>query len=197
MAVAPVLLGCVMAAVAGCGSIGSAALASLRPGVPHCSAAESAAARLQQSGQQNPAVSQPSHSESAVPPPMPTTGSPPLTPTPLPTAVPIVVPAATLTLEPGELSRDPSAQYVIRVGTVIDVELPDEAAPFCWSIPASSAASVLQVVVQSDDVGGGAHARFRAIAPGVATIGTTNACYTFPPCEAAVATTEAVVTVRT
>ena len=56
---------------------------------------------------------------------------------------------------------------------------------------------MLQVVVQSDDVGGGAHARFRAIAPGVATIGTTNACYTFPPCEAAVATTEAVVTVRT
>ena len=221
VAVGPVLLGCVMAtgagcgsnvsaalasrqpgaphcsaAVAGCGSNGSGALASLQPGVPHCSAAETAAARLKQSEQQNPAVSAPSPSGTANPPPVPTTGSPPPTSTPMPTAIPTVVAAATLKLEPAELSRDPSAQYVIRVGTVIDVELPDVTAPFCWSIPTSSAASVLEVAVQGDDLGGGAHARFRAIAPGVATIATTNACYTFPPCGAPVALTEAVVTVR-
>jgi hypothetical protein len=127
---------------------------------------------------------------------MPTTGAPPPTPTPMPTAIPTVVTAATLKLEPAELSRNPSAQYVIRVGTVVDVELPDEQAPFCWSIPTSSAASVLKLLVQGDDLQGGAHARFRAIAPGVVTVATTNACYTFPPCEAAVPLTEAVVTVR-
>ncbi|HUZ70448.1 MAG TPA: hypothetical protein VMU65_12140, partial [Candidatus Saccharimonadales bacterium] len=88
--------------------------------------------------------------------------------------------ATTLRLGPAELSRYPSAQYVVRVGTVVDVELPDEPAPFCWSIPTSSAASVLEVVVQSDDLGGGAHVRFLAIAPGVVTVATTNACYTFP-----------------
>jgi hypothetical protein len=114
----------------------------------------------------------------------------------MPTAIPIVVTAATLKLEPAELSRYPSSQYVIRVGTVVDVELPDESAPFCWSIPTSSAAAVLEVVDQGDDLGGGAHARFRAIAPGVVTIATTDACYTFPPCEAGVALTQSVVTVR-
>ena len=195
VAVGPVLLGCVMATAAGCGSNGSGALVT-PAGTPHCSAAETAAARLQQSEQQNPAVSQPPPSGSALPPPVPTTGSPPPTPTPMPTAIPTVVTAATLKLEPAELSRYPSAQYVIRVGTVVDVELPDESAPFCWSIPASSAATVLEVVDQGDDLGGGAHARFRAIAPGVVTIATTNACYTFPPCGAPISLTEAVVTVR-
>lgn len=197
VAVGPVLLGCVIATTAGCGSNASGAIASLQPGVPHCSAAETAAALLQQSAQQNPAVSQTPPSGSALPPPMPTTGSPPPTPTPMPTAMPTVVTAATLKLEPAELSRYPPAQYVIGVGTVVDVELPDEKAPFCWSIPTSSAASVLEVVVQGGDLGGGAHARFRAIAPGVVTVATTSACYTFPPCEAAVPLTEAVVTVRT
>ena len=221
VAVRPTLLGCVMATVAGCGSNGSGALASLQPGtphcsasvascgsngpgalaslqpgVPHCSAAETAAARLQQYEQQNPAVSQPPPSGSALPSPAPTTGSPPPTPTPMPTAIPTVVTAETLKLDPAELSRYPSAQYVIRVGTGVDVELPDESAPFCWSIPTLSTASVLQVVDQGDDLGGGSHARFRAIAPGVVTIATTNACYTFPPCGAPVALTEAVVTVR-
>lgn len=196
VAVAPVLVGFVMATSAGCGSNASGAIASLQPGVPHCSAAETAAALLQQSGQQHPAVSQPPSSQSAFPPPMPTTGSPPPTPTPMPTAIPTVVTAATLKLDPAELSRYPSAQYVIGVGTVVDVDLPDEKAPFCWSIPTSSAASVLKPLVQGDDLQGGAHARFRAIAPGVVTIATTNACYTFPPCEAAVPLTEAVVTVR-
>ena len=197
VAVAPVLLGCVMATSAGCGSKASGALASLQPGVPLCSAAETAAALLQQSGQQNPAVTQPPSSQSALPSPMPTTGSPPPTPTPMPTAMPTVVAAATLTLDPAELSEFPSPQYVIGVGTAVDVELPDEQAPFCWSIPTSSAASVLKLLVQGDDPQGGAYARFRAIAPGVATVATTNACYTFPPCEAAVPLTEAVVTVRT
>jgi len=114
----------------------------------------------------------------------------------MPTAIPTVVTATVLKLGPAELSRYPSAQYVIRVGTVVDVQLPDESAPFCWSIPTSSAASVLEVVDQGDDLFGGAHARFRAIAPGVVTIATTSACYTFPPCGAPVALTEAVVTVR-
>lgn len=196
VATGPVLFGCVMATVASCGSNGSGALASLQPGVPHCSAAETAAARLQQSEQQNPVVSQPPPSGSALPPPMPTTGSPPPTPTPMPTAIPTVVVAATLKLGAEELSRYPSAQYVIRVGTVVDVELPDEPAPFCWAVPTSSVSSVLKVVVQGDGLGGGAHARFRAIAPGVVTIATTNACYTFPACGAGVALTEAVVTVR-
>jgi hypothetical protein len=106
------------------------------------------------------------------------------------------VSAATLKLEPAELSRYPSAQYVIHVGTVVDVELPDEATPFCWSIPTSSGASVLKVLVQGNDLQGGAHARFRAIASGVVTISTSNACYTFPACEAPIAMTQAVVTVR-
>lgn len=196
VAMAPMLLGCVMATTAGCGSNALGATASLQPGVPHCSAAETAAALLQQSAQQNPAVSQPPPTGSVLPPPTPTTGSPPPTPTPMPTAIPTVVTAATLKLDPAELSRYPPAQYLIGVGTVVDVELPDEKAPFCWSIPTSSAASVLKLLVQGDDPQGGAHAHFRAIAPGVVTVATTNACYTFPPCEAAVALTEAVVTVR-
>ena len=195
--VASVLLGCVMAISAGCGSNGSSAIASLQPGVPHCSAAETADARLQQYEQQHPGVSEPPSSQSAARhPPMPTTGSPPPTPTPMATAIPTIVTAATLKLGPAELSTSPSAQYVIGVGTVVDIELPDEQAPFCWSIPTSSAASVLKPLVQGDDLQGGAHARFRAIAPGVVTIATSNACYTFPPCEAAVPLTEAVVTVR-
>jgi len=197
VAAGPALLGYVMATVAGCGSNGSGAPALRQLGVPHCLAAETAAAGLQQSEQQNPTVSWLPPSGSSLPSPAPTTGSPPPTPTPIPTALPTVVTATTLRLGPAELSRYPSAQYVVRVGTVVDVELPDEPAPFCWSIPTSSAASVLEVVVQSDDLGGGAHVRFLAIAPGVVTVATTNACYTFPVCEAPVAIARAVVTVRT
>ena len=55
---------------------------------------------------------------------------------------------------------------------------------------------MLEVVDQGDDLRGGAHARFRAIASGVVTIATTNACYTFPSCGAPIALTEAVVTVQ-
>jgi hypothetical protein len=191
----PALLGCAIA-VAGCHSNGSGALVSLQPGVPHCSAAETAAAREQKSLQQHPAESQPVPGGTAFASPLPTTGSPPPAPTPMPTAIPTVVTATLLKLAPAELSRYPSAQYVIRIGTVVDVHLPDETPPFCWSIPASSLPSALRVVNQGDDVGGGAHARFRAIAAGVAMIATTNACYTFPPCGAPVALTQAVMTVR-
>src|SRR5450631_2807012 len=181
-----------MAAASGCGSSGSRASVSLQAGVPHCAAAESAAAR-EQSG---PAPSDPTGSGSPGPWPMPTSGSPPPTPTPMPTAIPTVVTAATLQLGPAELSRYPLAQYVIRVGTVVDMELPSETAPFCWSIPTSTAPTVLEVMSQGDALNGGAHARFRAVAPGVATVATTNACYTFPSCGASEALTEAVVTVR-
>lgn len=85
---------------------------------------------------------------------------------------------------------------MVRVGTVIDVELPDESAPFCWSAPTSSDPSVLAVMSAGGDLGGGSHAQFRALAVGVATVATTNGCYTYPPCGAPMAITEAVVSVR-
>lgn len=187
-----ILLVGVMAAASGCGSSGSRASVSLQAGVPHCAAAESAAAREPP----GPAPSDPTGSGSPGPSPMPTSGSRPPTPTPMATAIPTIVTAATLQLGPAELSTYPSAQYVVGIGTVVNVELPGETVPFCWSIPASTAPTVLAVMSQEDALNGGAHARFRAVAPGVATVVTTNACYTFPSCEAAEALTEAVVTVR-
>jgi hypothetical protein len=127
---------------------------------------------------------------------MPSVGSPPPAPTPTPTALPIVVTAPTLRLGPIELSRSPSAQYVIPVGTMVVVTLPDELAPFCWSTPTSTAPTVLEPMTHGDELGGGAQATFRAVAPGEATVETTNACYTFPSCGAASELTEAIVTVR-
>jgi hypothetical protein len=189
------MVGFVVGAATGCGSNRPAAVVPSLVG-PHCAANEAAAAHEQESQQQNPPPSQPPASASAFPAPAPTTGSPPPLPTPMPTAVPVYVAAATLHLGEAELSRYPSSQYVVRVGTVVDVELPDESAPFCWSAPTSSEPSVLAVVSAVDQFGGGAHAQFRALAAGVATVGTTNACYTFPPCGAPIAITEAVVTVR-
>ena len=194
--VGPVLVTFVLAMATGCGSNPSSSTVSLEPGTPRCSAAETAAAREQQSEQQNPPASQAPASVGAIPTPEPTTGSPPPLPTPLPTAVPIVVPGASLNLGPSELAQYPSPQYVVHVGTVVTVVLPDEASPFCWTIPTTSAPSVLKIVDAGDDLGGGAHARLRAVAAGVATVATTSDCYTFPPCEAPSAITEAVVTVR-
>jgi hypothetical protein len=200
----PMLLAFVLAAATSCGayapgaavSLQPGAAVSLQPGTPHCSAAETAAAREQQAQPQNPTASQASASVGAQPTAEPTTGSPPPAPTPLPTAVPIVVTAATLNLGPNELSQYPSPQYVVHVGAVVNVVLPDEASPFCWSIPTTTAPSVLAVVDAGDSLGGGAHARLRASAPGVATVTTTSACYTFPPCGAPIAITQAVITVR-
>jgi hypothetical protein len=192
----PVLAALALAVATSCASDPSGAAVSLEPGTPHCSAAETAAAREQQAQQQNPPASQAPASVSALLTPEPTTGSPPPTPTSLPSAVPIVVAGATLNLGPGELSEYPSAQYVVRVGTVVNVLLPDEAPPFCWSVPTTSTPSVLKVVDAGDDAAGGAHARLRAVAAGVATVASTSACYTFPPCEAPSAVSEAIVTVR-
>ncbi|MDQ6846401.1 MAG: hypothetical protein M3019_02275 [Candidatus Dormibacteraeota bacterium] len=108
----------------------------------------------------------------------------------------MVVTGDTLKLGPAELSSVPPAQYQITVGTRVDVELPDEQAPFCWSIPTLSVPSVLTVEEEGDDPGGGAHARFRAVTPGTVTVRTTSECYTYPPCGAAFALTEAVLIVR-
>lgn len=192
----PVLVAFVLATAASCGSDAPGAAVSLQPGTPHCSASETAAAREQQAQPQNPTASQAPASVSALPTPEPTTGSPPPTPPSLPRAVPIVVTAATLNLGPNELSQYPSPQYVVHVRTVVNVVLPDEESPFCWSIPTTTAPSVLAVVDAGESLGGGAHARLRAIAPGVATVETTSACYTFPSCGASIAITEAVITVR-
>lgn len=189
------MVGFVVSAATGCSSNRLAAAAPSLAG-PHCAANEAATARERKSQQQHPPIPQPTTSASAFAPPSPTTGSPPPTPTPLPTAIPVNVAGGTLTLGAAELSRYPSSQYVVRVGTVIDVELPDESAPFCWSAPTSSNPSVLAAMSAVDDLGGGAHAHFRALAVGVATVATTNGCYTFPSCGASVAITEAVVTVR-
>ena len=200
----PMLLAFVLAVATSCGanapggavSSQPGAAIALQPGTPHCSAAETAAAREQQAQPQNPTTEPTAPSAGGPATPEPTTGSPPPAPTPLPTAIPIVVTAATLNLGPNELSQYPSPQYVVRVGAVVNIVLPDEAPPFCWSIPTTTAASVLAVVDAGDSLGGGAHARLRARSPGVATVSTTSACYTFPPCEAAIAITEAVITVR-
>jgi hypothetical protein len=187
---------CLLVTAASCGPIRSASQPSLPPGVPHCAAAESAAAHAQQYEQSTATESQPPVSVIAAPPPSPTTGTLPPTPSPMPTAVPIIVTAALLDLGPEQLSSFPPGQYVVRVGTLVNVRLPDESPPFCWSVPTLSTASVLSVLEAGDDLGGGAHALFRAIGPGIVTIDTTNACYTFPACGAAEAITEAVLTVR-
>ena len=172
------IVGCLLVTAAGCGPSRSASQPPLAPGVPHCAAAESAAAREQQYQQSNPTAPPPSVSAHAVRPPSPTSGPPPPPPSAMPTAVPTIVTEGVLDLGAAQLSRFPSAQYVIRIGTLVDIHLSDEAAPPCWSDLTLSTTSPLSVVNQGDDVGGGAHANFRAIAPGEITIATTNACYT-------------------
>ena len=71
VAVLPALLCCVLAATAGCDPpTGPRRSPHCSLESPHCSAAETAAARLQQSEQQHPAVSQAPPSHGALPPPI-------------------------------------------------------------------------------------------------------------------------------